>query len=200
MRSTFRASLIPFRFAGGNGDLSTEIIVPRGVGIGDHLVSICWSGTCHAQTILHVVASVAQSSPGATATPGTTPGATPTGIPTSNPGSTPTSNPTHPPTPTPTKASPTPPPPTPFIDVPKISKLNGFTVTFRYFGGGTWTVSVVQLGKSYSLGSVSIPSGSTYFSQHFTTPTLVLVGQPAYVTACNGSRCYPSATVQVTLT
>jgi hypothetical protein len=40
--------------AGANGDVSVEMIVPALAPAGDYIVRICWSGSCHAQTTLHV--------------------------------------------------------------------------------------------------------------------------------------------------
>ena len=207
----------PFR-AGANGNVATDITVPRDVGIGNHLVSICWSGSCRASATLHVVSAVGLTSPSPRTTPGpggsptstaaATPGATPTSLPTSTPRSSPTSPPTNPPTPIPTPkpTPPSPPPPSPtptlppkFIDVPAISALNGFNVTFRYFGGGTWTVAVVQSGTGHptSPATTTVPNGSTYYTVHFNTPLLILVGQSDHVQVCNAGICYNSANVTV---
>ncbi len=193
--------------AGGN--VAVDITVPRDIGLGDHLVKLCYNSSCHAQATLHVVSHVALVSPTpiANTTPGTTPSSSPTAAgtptsgstprPTSTPGSTPTSTPTSPPTATPT-SPPTPPPP--YITNASISKSGGFSVVFHYFGGGTWNVSVVQLGKPYGAGSATVPSGSTYDQVHFNTPTPVLSLQSAYVVACNSSgKCYQSPPVTVGL-
>ena len=80
--------------------------------------------------------------------------------------------------------------------------MNGFTAVLHYTGGGTWSISVfdVTLGRSFPAGTASIPSGNTYYSQHFATPPLVLATHQAYVTACNGSgKCYNSSQVTVVL-
>jgi protein kinase-like protein len=82
----------PFK-ADGNGNVRGEIFLPNDLELGTHTLRICWSGACHAQAILHVVAGgLPQVSP----VPGTspTPGASPL----------PSSTPTHVPSPTPTRA------------------------------------------------------------------------------------------------
>jgi tRNA A-37 threonylcarbamoyl transferase component Bud32 len=65
-----RSVLHTFPFtADGSGNASVQITVPVDAGIGDHTVSICWSGTCHAQTTIVVTAPLALPSPSPTATP-----------------------------------------------------------------------------------------------------------------------------------
>jgi serine/threonine protein kinase len=55
--------------ADGNGNVNVEITVPVDAGIGDHTVSICWSGVCYAHTTLAVTAALVLPSPSPTATP-----------------------------------------------------------------------------------------------------------------------------------
>jgi serine/threonine protein kinase len=55
--------------ADGSGNVSVEITVPLDSGIGDHTVSICWGGACHAHTTIVVTAPIALPSPTPTATP-----------------------------------------------------------------------------------------------------------------------------------
>jgi protein kinase-like protein len=183
----------PFK-ASASGNVAIDITVPRDIGFGDHLVALCYNAGCHAQKTLHVVSRVAFASP--TTIGNVTPGTTPTVNASPTAGSTPrpTSTPGSTPTPTATSA----PPPAPYITNASISKLNGFYVAFHYFGGGTWNVSVVQLGRPYGAGGVTIPTGSTYFTQKFNTPAAVLSLQQAYIVACNSSaKCYPSSPVTV---
>src|SRR4029077_13690043 len=40
-----------------------EVTVPRNTDPGDHLVKLCWSGSCHAQTTLHIEAAAPTASP-----------------------------------------------------------------------------------------------------------------------------------------
>jgi serine/threonine-protein kinase len=59
-----RSALHAFPFtADGNGNASVEITVPADSAIGDHLISVCWTGSCHAQTTLHVTAALPSPSP-----------------------------------------------------------------------------------------------------------------------------------------
>ena len=62
MRSVLHA--FPFT-ADGNGNASVEITVPADSAIGDHLISVCWTGSCHAQTTLHVTTALPSPSPSA---------------------------------------------------------------------------------------------------------------------------------------
>jgi serine/threonine protein kinase len=167
----------PFH-ADKSGSVSGQILIPPDSAVGDHLVQICWASACRASAILHVLEPVALATPTPSATPGASPG------PAATPGSTPT--------------------PPLSVTVAAISKVNGFTTVLHYTGGGTWSIYVydVTLGRNNFAGTASVPSGSTFYSQHFTTPTAVVATNKAYVTACNTSsgRCYSSGTVTVTLT
>ena len=55
--------------ADGNGNVSVEITVPPDSGIGDHLVQICWNGSCPAETLLHVTAALPSPIPSPTPSP-----------------------------------------------------------------------------------------------------------------------------------
>ena len=109
----------PFR-AGADGNVRVNLTVPNDIETGDHLLRICWSDLCRAQTTLKVVAGVALASPLPGSSPTSnpsqspSPGSTPSTAPGSSPrpGSSPTSNPTSGPSPKPTSPPP-PPPPTP---------------------------------------------------------------------------------------
>jgi hypothetical protein len=193
----------PFH-ASASGDVSVPILVPRNIGAGDHTVKLCWGSSCRVSVTLHVIEPVALVTPSPGSTPSTAPGASPT------PGSTPVAgtspspraSPIPSPIPTPrVTPTPPPPPPTPYVTTDKISQLNGFTAVLHYTGGGTWSISVydVTLGRYFPAGTASIPSGNTYYSQHFATPTGVLATNQAYVTACNSGKCYNSSQVAVVL-
>jgi hypothetical protein len=85
--------------------------------------------------------------------------------------------------------------------VPSISKTKGFTVAFHNFlFVGTWTVDVIQSGKSYLAGSAAVPGGAPY-SQSYSTPALVVSLVDAYVIVCpnTGGSCLRSVTVRVAL-
>jgi serine/threonine protein kinase len=79
----------PFR-ANASGQVSADITLPLNVGIGDHIVKICWNGTCHKQVTLHVVSRVALVTPTAVATPSFSPSPTLAGTPFMTPTATPT--------------------------------------------------------------------------------------------------------------
>jgi serine/threonine-protein kinase len=187
----------PFH-ANANGDVSLPILVPRSIGAGDHTLRLCWNASCRLSATLHVLAPVAFATPSPGATPSTAPGASPT--PSATPGHSPSPSPIASPIQTP-RATPSPPPPTPYVTTDKISQLNGFTAVLHYTGGGTWSISVydVTLGRSFPAGTASVPSGNTYYSQHFATPPGVLAANQAYVMACNNGKCYNSSQVVVVL-
>jgi len=206
----------PFR-ANANGVVTQDITVPVDVELGNHTVKICWDNSCHKQAPLRVVAGVGEvqptpvagstpsAGPRSTATPRSTPrpGSSPTPIstpsstprPTSTPGSTPRASPT----PTRPPASPT--PPTPYVTVASISTVNGFQGVLHFFGGGTWTIYLVNdtLNSSTSKGSVTVPAGNTYYPTPTYSSSGALIGNKAHVRACAGSTCYNSNVVTVGL-
>ena len=168
--------------ADASGVVNADVTLPLDIEPGDHIVKICWNNTCHQELTLHLIVPVGQASP----LPTSPPSASPSSSPHSSPS--PTSNPT----PTPTGCG------APVIFVPSISKLKGFTVTFKCFPAGSWTVSVVQNNTPYGAGRATTPGNVTYYSQQFSTPTLVKPLVSAHVIVCNASsRCYESSTVTV---
>ena len=46
-----------------NGNVSVDVTVPLDSAIGDHTISVCWSGSCHAQATLHVTQALPSPSP-----------------------------------------------------------------------------------------------------------------------------------------
>jgi serine/threonine-protein kinase len=56
-----------------NGDVAVTITVPRDIGTGDHLVKLCWAGSCHAQATLKVSAPVTTPTPSRAPTPSVSP-------------------------------------------------------------------------------------------------------------------------------
>ena len=162
-----------FRASAG-GVLNANVTLPKDIEPGDHLVKICWNGSCHQQLTLHVVASVAQASPAASPQPSTSPSAA------VSPASTPS------------------PCAVPALFTPSISKQKGFTMTFKCFPAGTWSVSVVQNNNPYGAGRATTPGNVQYYSQQFNTPALVKAGVSARVVVCStSSRCYETASVTV---
>src|SRR5216683_1654836 len=169
----------PFR-AGSNGNVSAEIAVPYDIATGEHILRICWTGQCRAQTTLRVVAGVAEVSPQAGGSPTSSPSSSPTSSP--SPGSSPTSRPTSgssprpssSPTPTPSPKpsplpSPTPTPPAPPCPIPSgsptlspanTSVLGGATVPYT---GANWYPSADftpnrPVTFRYYVGNSSTPS------------------------------------------
>src|ERR1700682_896190 len=174
------SALQAFAFhAHSRGHVRQYITVPRDEGIGDHTIQVCWGSACRLTAILHVHEPV----PVAPASPTTETSTAPTPTPASSP------------TPAPTSAT------TPYVTVAGISQTKGFTAVLHNTGGGTWSIFVydVPLGKSFFAGSASVPSGSTYYSQHFATPAGVAATNKAYVMACSSvsARCYGSNTLTV---
>jgi serine/threonine-protein kinase len=210
------SSLYAYTFrSNSGGEVSQEIVVPADIELGNHIVRICWDRSCHKQTPLRVVSGVALAEPTPAANASASPSASPSGGVSPNPSSTPTPAPapistprsTATPTSTPkTSPKPTPSPspsPTPirYVTVDKISTLNGFQAVLHNFGGGTWAISLVNvtLGTTTAKGSVVVPPGNTYYTTPTYNSTGVVVSNSARVKACNGSTCYVSNLVSVTL-
>src|SRR5438046_1626500 len=152
--------------ADSNGDVSVEIVVPSDIDLGNHHIRLCWSNSCPKETGLRVVSgAVALASP--TPVANATPAQTPTAASRLTPGSTPSSRPTptSSSTPRPTSTPKSTPTPTPYVTVAKISTLNGFNAVLHFFGGGTWTITLVNdtLSTTTTKGSVSVPAGNTFF-------------------------------------
>jgi serine/threonine protein kinase len=153
--------------ADGNGNVRGTIFLPTEIELGPHTLEICWSGACHAQVALQVVAGVALVSPG--------PLPTPNGSPTPACGSVVFK----------------------VESISKASGFTANYQCFPAGTTWTVTMLAYQLGgwKSYSVGSTTIGSGSTS-SKPFSTPPLVLTDQSAYVHTCR-SICFTSATMVV---
>jgi serine/threonine protein kinase len=49
--------------ADGTGNVSAQVTVPPDSGIGDHIVRLCWNGSCPVETVLHVTAALVLPSP-----------------------------------------------------------------------------------------------------------------------------------------
>ncbi len=181
-----RLSVFPFR-ADGNGDVMREIVVPNDTGIGDHLVKVCWSGTCHAETTLHVISPLAFATP----VPGTSP--SPSAVASSSPSRSPTPTPVA----TPPKSSPLPPAPVISISNYNIRILTGTeTVYGAHFGpGSTVTITFVQSPTTDQTVGTPKVSSSGYFSQTFTIPATAKLG-PAAIKVCGTNGCL-SQTVNV---
>jgi eukaryotic-like serine/threonine-protein kinase len=201
----------PFR-ADSNGNISVQIVVPRDIHLGDHLVKLCWSNACHVQTTLTVTSPVAvvtatpSPSSSASSTPSSTPTSSPSGTPHPTPSTAPapSNNPSPIARPTPTPTPPPPPPPSPSpkpiptptpapsLSLVSCSSLGNTVVVFHYFYGGTATVSVWQkalLGTtfvSHQAGTVSVSPGSGTTVTFKTPSGISSVNGPVYVTTTSG--------------
>jgi hypothetical protein len=174
----------PFH-ANANGEVSVNFAVPRDIALGDHIVKICWTNTCHKQTTLHVVSGfaeapttpVANTSPGSSPHPSPSPGTTP------RPGSTPTTQPpsgggyTPQPTSPPSSAPKPTPPPSPTPNPCPLSPNSAEVITSpATVLAGLTTVNVA--GRNFTPGKTVIVNyylGST-LKKSWTAPV-----------ACNGT-------------
>jgi serine/threonine protein kinase len=170
--------------ASSNGTVQVEISIPRDLELGEHLVMICWNGTCHAQQKLQVESPVALATPVATASPSST--ASP-----SAPSSTPTPSPS--PTPSPTPAA--------SLSVPSsahvLATIYVSGTNFSSFRG----VSIALFDPSSSTLTLETWSATTTSNGSFVTsiklPASALAGN-ARITACDTNRICASAPLKVT--
>jgi serine/threonine protein kinase len=162
----------PFR-ADGNGNVRGTIFLPSDIDPGDHLLRICWSGACHAETTLHVIASVAIASPSASPSPSPTPSRSPS-------------------------TSPTPAGPVITISNYYVKVTSGTeTVAGLHFPPGTIaTITFLQASTSTNkvMGTPLVSSNGS-FSKSFIIPSSARPGA-ASVRACDGSCVF--ATIDVT--
>jgi serine/threonine-protein kinase len=211
-----RSKPVAFRFqASSSGDVSEVITVPLDAGIGDHTVNLCWSDSCHAQRILHVVAPGTLPSPTPSAGQSPTPSGKPTGKPTpgkspapgstpgprSTPGSSPTPGRTPGPSPRPTPSPspmPTPspsPPPCPtsassaVVSGPAtVNSGSSFTVSGANFTPGR-PVTVKYYDPSTASNPTRTWTGTVgcdgKFSTTFGTAGKLLSSRKDRVTACD---------------
>ena len=205
----------PFQ-ASSKGEVTLDMTVPRDVNLGDHVLKICWSNTCHQQTTLRVVAGVGEvlptpvgnQTPGAgpspsgshspTPTATSTPGSTsrPTSTPTSAPTSTPTSRPTSTPTSQPSSPPPT---PTSYITVSptKVKPGGSVTVAGYYFGVARPITLTFTDVVSTTSANAAITSSSGYFTTVISIPATALLGT-ATIKACDNVGHCASQPIQVT--
>ena len=150
----------PFR-ADGSGKVAIGITVPRDIGLGDHLVKLCYSGSCHAQQTLHVAAR------SALATPSAYPSASSTAT-------------SHPPSPSPTA--------TPAMSVLKYYVKPGDTETVGGLRvpGSTVVIYFVQGKTEVQLGTAPVSGGQ--FTTTVRIPSSASTG-PAAIRACYTGGC-----------
>ena len=195
--------------AADNGNVTFDLTVPNDVETGDHTVSICWSGSCHAQTKLRVVSGVAETSPlpspsGApsgsptaspspsgnpTSQPGSTPH--PTSTPTSAPRSSPSPSPTHAPSPTPTPSTnPCPSSGSPALSPASTTVVGGTTVSYTgtsFTPNSTVTLKYLRgtANTVYATWTASVGCNGK-FTTSVKTPTGVI--ETDHVTACDTTK------------
>jgi hypothetical protein len=160
--------IVAFR-ADGNGNVSITLDIPRYLEPGDHLVKVCWSGVCHADKVLHVMAALATPSPSPSAS----------------------SSPTHSPTPSgsPTAGA-------PVVEVLKSSVKPGDSesVGGRDFPGTSVAIYFVQGTSVVGLGTAQISSGG--FLATVRIPSSAKAGEAAIRVCYTGGCAY--ATISVT--
>src|SRR2546423_234029 len=203
----------PFQ-ASSKGEVTLDMTVPRDVNLGDHVLKICWSNTCHQQTTLRVVAGVGEvlptpvgnQTPGAGPSPSGSHSPTPTATsgstsrPTSTPTSAPTSTPTSRPTSTPTSQPSSPPPtPTSYITVSptKVKPGGSVTVAGYYFGVARPITLTFTDVVSTTSANAAITSSSGYFTTVISIPATALLGT-ATIKACDNVGHCASQPIQVT--
>ncbi len=168
----------PFR-TGPSGNVQVEISIPRDLEVGEHLVLICWSGTCHSQQRLQVLSPVALATPIA---------ASPS--PTASPSS---PSPTPSPTPTATPAA--------SLSVPTSARV----LATIYISGAHFSsvrgVSIALFDPSSSTLTLetwsALTTSSGSFGKYITLPASALAGN-ARITACDTNRICASAPLSVT--
>lgn len=178
-----------------SGDLATDITIPLGTGFGDHLVEICWNGTCHVHTTLRVVSRVALASDtpiaNVTATPSQSPA--PGITPTPGPTATPTSTSTPKPTPTQTHS--------PAISVSPSSAVAGVT-TITVAGGyfdpySAVTIKVYDPSTTVAQTENAATGSAGGFQKAFLIQVTDLPGS-ARIVACDAKNLCASTTLSIT--
>jgi hypothetical protein len=168
--------VFPFK-SDGSGNMSLDIVIPRDIGVGDHLVAVCWNNTCHAQTTLHVTAAVALATPSPVVTPSST--SSPTPRPTASPSSIPRSL---------------------ALSSGRIKVRTGtMTVRGTHFSPGqTATLTFIQgTATNKTVATATVAADGT-FLQTYTVPSTAEAGT-AYIRACDAGGCaYASVTVSST--
>jgi Protein kinase domain len=159
--------IVTFR-ADGDGNVAVTLDIPRYLEPGDHLVKVCWDGTCHTTQVLHVMAPLAAPTPTSSAS----------------------ASPIHSPTPS---ASPT---NAPLVEVLTTSVKPGDSdsVGGRYFPGTTVAIYFVQGTTVVSLGTAQVSSGR--FLTTVRIPSTARPGAAA-IRACYSGGC-AYATINVT--
>ena len=146
----------PFK-ADSQGNMSSEITIPPNIPLGDHIMKVCWTGTCLVEQTLHITELAVDTTP--------TPSSRPTGSP----------SPTHSPT------------ATPAVHATNPAKIGQpITVTGTNFETGkTLSVAIVQSSVTHQLNTAPINVRSDgAFTFTGTVPSALSPG-PAEVFACS---------------
>ena len=160
----------PFR-AGPTGRVEMSFVVPVDIEPGDHLLKLCWNGSCREQQTLHVLApEVAKPTPSAAASPSPRPSAAPS----------PVSSPSVSPNPR-----------TLALSAATI-KVGTGTLTAKgssFSPGKVATVTFVQqaTGTNAELGAIVVGSTGVFYI-NFQIPNTARPG-PAYIVACDPVAC-----------
>jgi serine/threonine protein kinase len=171
------STLYSFPFtADGNGNVSREITVPLGIGVGDHTVRVCWSNACHAPAQLTVLAPAVLATPSSSSV---TPSSSPSQGATSSPSSTQS--------------------PSIYAFPSSVKKTNGLiTVIGQHFSAGkTAVIDFIQGTTTTRVKTASITSDGT-FNVTFPVPSSAAAGQTT-IRACGNNGC-GSQVITVTLT
>jgi serine/threonine protein kinase len=159
--------VVPFK-ADGSGNMSVDVVVPRDIGTGDHIVRICWNSTCHTQVTLHVTAPAALVTPSPSSSPSRTPS--------------PTSG-----------ASPSPSATARSLALSSnhiVVHTGKMTVKgFHFTPGQALTLTFIQASSNTSrvVATATVGTDAT-FLQTYTVPSSATVGS-AYIRACDAGGC-----------
>jgi hypothetical protein len=190
----------PFR-ADNTGKVSAELAVPNDIATGEHILRICWTGQCRAQTTLRVVAGVAEasplpggsptSSPGSSSTASPSPGSGPTSRPTSGSSPRPQSSPSPAPSPKPSPVPSPTPKPAIVISPTTVHILSSRQINVTgtgWPGGQKVTITFIQASViTQQIGNQNVQSDGT-FSWTGNIPSSALPGT-ATIRVCSGSSC-----------
>jgi protein kinase-like protein len=159
--------IVPFR-ADGEGNVSITLDIPRYIEPGDHLVKVCWGGTCYATRVIHVMAPLATPSPSPSPSPSATHSPTPSASPTAN---------------------------APLVEVLTSSVKPGDseTVGGRYFPGATVAIYFVQGSSVVALGTAPVSSGR--FLTTVRIPSTAKSGAAAIRACYTGGCAYATISV-----
>ncbi|HUZ85804.1 MAG TPA: protein kinase [Candidatus Baltobacterales bacterium] len=171
--------IIPFQ-AGPGGSVVVQISIPRDLEVGDHLVMICWNGTCHSQRELRVLAPVALATPIASTSPSPAASSSPSPGPSPSPIATPAASLSIAKTSVPMGAT---------IYVYGVHFSSSRAVTIALFDPASSTLAL----ESWS----ALTTSSGGFGKSIKLPATALAGN-ARITACDSDRVCATAYLRIT--